>query len=53
MFSHPIPHGVSDRRLLRARYALADRGFTQTAELSKNRGKTWEKASVTIYGPKR
>jgi hypothetical protein len=39
--------------LLRVRYALADRGFTQTAELSKNRGKTWEKASVTIYEPKR
>jgi len=38
--------------LLRVRYAPGAKGFTQTAELSKNRGKTWEKASVTSYEPK-
>jgi hypothetical protein len=38
--------------LIRVRYAPEGRGFKQTAELSKNRGKTWETASVASYKPK-
>jgi hypothetical protein len=38
--------------LLRVKYVPSAGGFTQTAELSKNRGKTWEKASVATYEPK-
>jgi hypothetical protein len=38
--------------LLRVRYVPIGKGITQTVELSKNRGKTWEKASMTTYEPK-
>jgi hypothetical protein len=35
--------------MLRVRYAKSANGFTQTADLTKNRGKTWEKATTTSY----
>lgn len=42
--------GTADQMwLLRVRYIQTPRGFTQTAELTKDRGKTWIKASSTDY----
>jgi hypothetical protein len=38
--------------LIRVTYAKQERGFTQTVERSKDHGTTWEKGSVTTYGPK-
>jgi hypothetical protein len=38
--------------LIRVTYAKQERGFTQTVERSKDHGATWEKGSVTTYGPK-
>jgi hypothetical protein len=35
--------------LLRVRYVQTPKGFNQTAELTKDRGKTWIKASSTDY----
>ena len=42
--------GTADQMwLLRVRYIQTPKGFTQTAELTKDRGKTWVKASSTDY----
>jgi len=42
--------GTADQMwLLRVRYVQRPNGFTQTAELTKDRGKTWVKASSTDY----
>ena len=42
--------GTSDQMwLLRVRYVQTPKGFNQTAELTKDRGKTWLKASSTDY----
>jgi hypothetical protein len=38
--------------LLRVRYVQNPKGFTQIAELPKDRGKTWTKASSTDYVPR-
>jgi len=42
--------GTADQMwLARVRYVKSDRGFMQIAELTKDRGKTWTKASTTEY----
>jgi len=42
--------GTADQMwLLRVRYVQTPKGFNQTAELTKDRGKTWIKASSTDY----
>ena len=35
--------------MIRVRYTKSEHGFTQTADLTKDRGKTWEKATIASY----
>jgi hypothetical protein len=51
VFYREQPGDAGQMVLIRVIYSQRGEGFTQTAEVSKNRGKNWETLSVTTYKP--
>jgi hypothetical protein len=52
IFYREQPGDAGETILIRVKFEQKSKGFTQTAKLSKDGGKTWETASVTTYEPK-